>query len=298
VKQAESRRPSLPVPAMPHGLWSLWDMLSNWGYVYFHLGQGLGYAELDLQKYRKGNSAGAVPIPSAIEPNNPIITALYGHLCTVLGMVEHQDLGTLPRDIEALKGKIDVARKRHSLFDPHELPIGEILKDVQKLQNDFRYLLEKRKFYSIAPMLLPKYANSHLFGPVVAKKFPQAQGDIEAAGNCLVLGEPTACVLHLNRAMEIATRRLAKKLNITPDAKDSWGMVLGRMTDPIKQMKDNKPAEKRKKEKWSECRANLYYVKMAWRDPGAHGTESYSDKEATKILGKVEDFMQQLATLL
>jgi hypothetical protein len=172
------------------------------------------------------------------------------------------------------------------------------LKDVVQLKNDFRYTLAKRKFYSINSELLPYYGKPELFGAAVAKKFPKARNDVEWAGNCLALGEPTACVLHADRAMEIATRRLAKKLNITLNAKDSWGAVLGKMTDPIHRMPDNKPVEKRRKEKWAECRTNLYHVKMAWRDPGAHGTQSYTDKQARDFLKRTQDFMQQLATLL
>jgi hypothetical protein len=37
---------------------------------------------------------------------------------------------------------------------------------------------------------------------------------------------------------------------------------------------------------------------MAWRDPGAHGEQSYDDKAALDIFNRVKDFMQQLATLL
>jgi hypothetical protein len=93
-------------------------MLSNWGYVYFHLGQGLGYAEVDLQNYRKADvPAGLAPqAPSKIEPDNPIIKALYGHLCTVETMTELQDLGTIPRDVTALKAKIDGSR--NALLNP------------------------------------------------------------------------------------------------------------------------------------------------------------------------------------
>jgi hypothetical protein len=111
-------------------------------------------------------------------------------------------------------------------------------------------------------------------------------------------GQPTACVLHLNRAMEIAIHRLAKKLKVPVDAKDNMGSMLGAMTDPIKKLPDRKPSEKRKKELWAECRTNLYHVKMAWRDPAHHGKQSYDDTQARDIMDRVRGFMQQLATLL
>jgi hypothetical protein len=163
---------------------------------------------------------------------------------------------------------------------------------------DFRLVLSKHRFYYLQHSISSFYGKPNLFGDAVVKKFPKAQSDIERAGNCLALGEPTACVLHLSRAMEIATRRLAKKLGVTLDAKDSWGMVLGKMTQPIKDLPDKTDSQKRKKERWAECRANLYHVKMAWRDPGAHGKQSYDGKDALDFMKRVKDFTQQLATLL
>jgi hypothetical protein len=98
--------------------------------------------------------------------------------------------------------------------------------------------------------------------------------------------------------MEMAIHRLATNLFIKPLATDNMGSILGKMTDPIKALPDKSEAQKRKKEKWAECRTNLYHVKMAWRDPGAHGKQTYDDKQARDIIKRVEDFMQQLATLL
>jgi hypothetical protein len=113
----------------------------------------------------------------------------------------------------------------------------------------------------------------------------------------VALGESTACVMHLNRAMEIAIHRIARKLHETPDAKDNMGSMLGKMTEPIKNLPDKTEAQKRKKEKWAECRTNLYHVKMACRDPSSHGKQSYDYIQAHDILDRVRGFMQQLATL-
>jgi hypothetical protein len=76
------------------------------------------------------------------------------------------------------------------------------------------------------------------------------------------------------------------------------GQVLNHMEGPIGRMPDKTDAQKRKKEKWSECRINLAHVKRAWRDPTAHGKRKYDDKEALDIFHKVKDFTEHLATLL
>jgi hypothetical protein len=175
---------------------------------------------------------------------------------------------------------------------------NDILDDVMKIKDHFTILLSTVKFYYIRPTFARFYGKPQLFGDLVAEKFPKASEDIERAGNCLALGEPTACVLHLHRATEIIVRRLAKRLNVTVNAKDTMGYVLNQMEAPINKMKDRTEAQKRKKEKWSECRINLSHVKRAWRDPSAHGKTRYDDKEALDIFGKVKDFTQHLATLL
>jgi hypothetical protein len=273
-------------------------MLDDWGYVYFGIGTALAYAEVDLENHRRA-TGGAVAGhgTSTIDPDHPVAKFITDKCNEVLSYIgdRRQDLGAIPTNIEILKAKIITARKQK----PHGLALytNDILDDVRRIKNDFLVILSERYFYSLLPGDGKLYGRPALFGDLVAKKFPTASDDIRHAGNCLALGEPTACILHLDRAMEIATRRLARKLHVTLDAKDSWGMVLGKMTEPIRQMPDNTVVQKRRKEKWAECRTNLYHIKMAWRDPGAHGTTSYSDKDAHDIFKRVNDFMQQLATL-
>jgi hypothetical protein len=99
--------------------------------------------------------------------------------------------------------------------------------------------------------------------------------------------------------MEIALRRIAGKLKgVTIGPKDTMGDVLRHMAQPIKDLPAQTYAQKRKKEKWAECVLNLSHVKSAWRDPGAHGKQSYDDKQARQVFERVREFMQQLATLL
>lgn len=274
-------------------------MLEQWGYRYLGIGSALAYVEVDLENHRK-RTGGAIAGhgTSTLDPDHPTAKFLLAKCDEILRLADASldDLTPIPANIEKLKAKIITARRNK----PHGLALytNDVLDEIRKIHNDFISILERRYFYALRSDLQKFYGKPELFGAAVANKFPQAARDIEAAGNCLALGEPTACVLHLDRAMEIATRRLARKLRVTLDAKDSWGRVLGKMTGPIDRLPDNKPAQKRKKEKWAECRTNLYHVKMAWRDPGAHGTASYKDKEAGDIIKRVEDFMQQLATLL
>jgi hypothetical protein len=290
------RRPSPSIP-ISCGLWSLRDMLDCWGYLYLTTGAALAYAETTLEQQRARTGGGVAGHgTSKLDPNEDA-AHLVEHQCgDVLRLMEpyRDELGPIPTNIEILRVKLQQSRKHHAL----ELFTNDVLDDVRRIKNDFLALLSQRKFYYLAPGAARFYGQPELFGETVAKKFPAAGNDIEWAGNCLALGQPTACVLHLNRAMEIAIHRLAKKLHLQPNAKDNMGSLLGNMTDPIKNMPDKTEAQKRKKEKWAECRTNLYHVKMAWRDPSSHGKQSYDDKQARDILERVKGFMQQLATLL
>lgn len=272
-------------------------MLSEWGYLYFMFGLHLGYAELDLETYRKANTGLRKSRDVQIEPNNPIISALKGQLETISKLEKLPELGALPAAIVHLRVKIVAASQPNRLRAP-TLYVEELLEQITRIKNDFIYVLDHRLFYAVPHDLTEFYGQAALFGEAVAKKFPAASNDLEWAGNCLALGQPTACVMHLNRAMEIALHRLAKKLGVPVDAKDNMGSILGKMTEPIKLMPDKKPAQKRRKEMWAECRTNLYHVKMAWRDPAHHGKRNYDDKQARDIMERVSGFMSQLATLL
>jgi hypothetical protein len=277
-------------------LWSLQDMLETWGYNYLIIGTALAYAETELEKHRaKTGGATAGHGTSILDPDDQAATLLEAKCDEVISLAADQDLGVITTNCELLKAKISTTRKQK----PRglELYTNDILDGVRRIKNDLIIILSRKYFYYLKPGSEKNYGKPELFGPAVAKKFKAARDDIERAGNCLALGEPTACVLHLNRVMEIAIHRLARKLNITPDAKDNMGSMLGKMTEPIRNLPDKTEPQKRKKEKWAECRTNLYHIKMAWRDPSSHGKQSYDEKQAADIFRRVKDFMQQLATL-
>lgn len=272
-------------------------MLETWGYKFVAIGTALGYVEIDLQNHRRSTNGSLTGHgTSTIEEHHPVAKFVRAKFDEILKLSGDIELGPVPQNIRRLYVKFLAASP--NMPEPIPLYTNDVLQDVERIKNDFLYILSKRFFYYLPPDLARFYGQTALFGEAVAKKFPGASNDIEWAGNCLALDQPTACVLHLNRAMEIAIYRLAKKLRIVPDAKDNMGSMLGKMTDPIKSMPDKTEAQKRKKEKWAECRTNLYHVKMAWRDPSSHGKQSYDGKQARDILERVNGFMRQLATLL
>jgi hypothetical protein len=119
----------------------------------------------------------------------------------------------------------------------------------------------------------------------------EAAEDIDEAGKCLALDRNTACVFHLMRAMEQAVKVLGSKVGLT-NIEIAWGKLLSAIDDKIKVM----PAPI--KDEWSECRANLYHVKQAWRNSTMHPKETYTNVQAKQVLDAVRAFMQQLVTLV
>lgn len=168
----------------------------------------------------------------------------------------------------------------------------------------FRYVrdclqteLKGRRLVLIDARQTELYDNPNSFGEVVARKFRDCAFDIMSAGNCLALGQPTACVLHLGRVMEVALRGLGKRLHITTGPRDTIGSVLNNMTPKISAMPEETVRQKAKKERWAEARVNLFHVKQAWRDNSMHGRRSYSEPHAQDIFSAIRVFMAHLATL-
>ncbi len=268
-------------------------MLNHWGYRYFVIGTAIACTEVDLINYRRAVNALENP-GLTIEYNNPIIKNLKERFDDVRKFGDDQDLGTILQNIRRVIVKIYAAGPS---INPKPLYVDQLLEDVTRIKNDFFYVLSGRSFYSISPEVLKYYGQPELFGPAVARKFKAARDDIERAGNCLALGESTACVLHLLRAMETALRRLAQRLHVPINPKDTWGMILKNLDQGIQALPEKNEQQKKKKSQWAECRTNLFHVKLAWRDDSMHGKVAYNAKQARNIMDRVESFMQHLATL-
>jgi hypothetical protein len=164
---------------------------------------------------------------------------------------------------------------RHRLYD--------------ELENEFYFQIDRSE--------VRFYGNSALFGKLVAEKFKDVAYDIENAGNCLAVQQPTACVFHLMRAMEGALRLLSRRLKIKIGPKDTIGAILNKIDPKINAMPETTDVQKRKRERWAEARTNLFHVKQAWRDNSMHGRQRYDRPHAFAIFRAVETFMSHLASL-
>lgn len=168
---------------------------------------------------------------------------------------------------------------------------------IVHLQSRIKDDLMAQNFFRVRPEDVELYGRPNLFGTAVAAKFKKAAQDIQNAGNCLALDQPTACVFHMMRAMEVAVRQLGKRLKVTITPQTTWRQMTGQMDSKIKNMPDSTNAQKRKKNEWEEARANLHHVGSVWRNNTMHPATSYTASQARDVLNAVRVFMNGLCAL-
>jgi hypothetical protein len=263
---ADQRRPS-PRHFPSHGLWSLWDMAELYAYSLVAAMRMLREGAEELERRGKSPMVG-VGIQNALNLSN--------------------ELGMFSTQQQVITAETSLSTGR---------PLPEVLADIRQLIVRIEEDLRRVHFLYVPLDMAPYWSGKNLFGDVVAKKFKAGALDIENAGKCLAVGQGTACVMHLDRAMEVALRHLAKRLRVPIGPKDTWGGILNKMSPLIGKMPETTQKQKTKRDRWSEARTHLFHVKEAWRDRPMHGKETYSPARAKEIFEAVKVFMAHLATL-
>jgi hypothetical protein len=122
--------------------------------------------------------------------------------------------------------------------------------------------------------------------------FPSAVPEVSNAGKCFALDQPTACVLHLMRALEVPLKALIAALNFIP-SNPNWQTVINECEREIRKLKD-----KGDQEFYSEAATNFLYFKNAWRNHVMHGRDTYDKRQAFDIMMHVAGFMKVLSRQL
>ena len=137
------------------------------------------------------------------------------------------------------------------------------------------------------------YEKPELFGKKVNARFPKIQFDMIEAGNCFAMGRGTACVFHLMRIMEIGVQEFGAALGVTLTGQKNWQNILDEINKAIKVLPKSP-----KTVAMSEAAANLYSVKLAWRNEVMHPNDFYTTAEAKNLIGQVKLFMGQLVAII
>jgi hypothetical protein len=147
------------------------------------------------------------------------------------------------------------------------------------------------------------YEKANLFGDEVFNKFPSANFDIEEAGKCFATARYTACVMHLQRVLEVGLKAYGNCLgvmNLITTTQPSWQTVLDKTAKEIKDRNDkqNTNTDWALPEERDFCEGIqpfLLAVKTAWRNPSMHADKTYGEEIAEDIFSAVKRFMKHLA---
>jgi hypothetical protein len=175
--------------------------------------------------------------------------------------------------------------------------------EIDGLITSLREELNNRYCAFISCRKLEFFERNCLFGIEVWEAFPETDGEIKDAGNCLAADLHTAAVFHLMRVVEYGLRALAAKLRVPvaagkPIKYATWGAIISALQIKIETI-DKKKTSKTKREKddldfyrlaLNDC--NIF--KDFWRNDVMHTRGNYDEGEALEVYGRVKEFIQGL----
>lgn len=172
--------------------------------------------------------------------------------------------------------------------------LGETLDCVNHLQTTIFDEMSDKLFMYIPADRATHYHHVESFGKDVNAKFPTIQYDVIEAGNCYATGRSTAVVFHLMRIMEVGVQAFGATLGVKLADEKNWQNILDEVNKAIKAL----PPKDSKTVMMSQTSANLYAVKLAWRNEVMHPKDTYTLEEADNLIRVVKIFMQQLAEIV
>jgi hypothetical protein len=170
----------------------------------------------------------------------------------------------------------------------------EFSQEVEVLQDRIRDEMEQYLFMFIPAARSGFYDQPELFGQAILKRLPSIQFDMIEAGNCYAAGRGTAAVFHLMRIMETGVQEFGTKLGVAIANEKNWQNILDEANKAIKALNPKEPQTVA----LSQVSANLYAVKVAWRNEVMHPKDTYTLEEADNLIRQVRTFMSQLVAVI
>ena len=181
------------------------------------------------------------------------------------------------------------------IFNAHTFTNPQAAEQLVNLDRMIRWEMESHLFFFISPELAKYYDKPDLLGAAVIAKWPTAlQYDIVEAGNCYAMSRSTAVVYHLMRVMEVGVQELGTKLGVSLANEKNWQNILDEVNKAIKALPAKSPATVG----LAQAAANLYAIKLAWRNEVMHPNDTYTLDEAKNLIAQVKIFMEQLAGIV
>jgi hypothetical protein len=212
-------------------------------------------------------------------------------------------------EIVCAKYDIDVSyytdRARGKIDNPSRFTFT-VASAINDIKNCILRDLGNRKFMYIPSGDVEYYDQAELFGPEVRDRFPKANREISAAGNCYATGNYTACVFHLMRAVEYGGRKLVLALKVQsllgkPIELCEWGDLMSALDEGVKTFRTGSRKSTHKKatfEFYNHAVAQFRNFKDAWRNNVSHTRTTYMPGVTKDIMDNTRQFMQHLASRL
>jgi hypothetical protein len=173
-------------------------------------------------------------------------------------------------------------------------------KAYQELRRRIDHELETVIFLRVPQWNERFFVGAERFGESTEGAFPSARYDMEEAAKCFALSRYTACVLHLNRVLEVGLNALKMKTGVASHS-PTWKAAIDQITKAVsaKAEKDKTPEERTMDAFIREAVHYLSTAKDAIRNPSTHEVErTYTDESAKEVYIAVRAFMRHLATRL
>jgi HEPN domain-containing protein len=176
----------------------------------------------------------------------------------------------------------------------HDITEVETLRNrIREVRETMIQELSSINFLRVTDDMEAYLDKSNAFGEAVSLAFPGSVEDIAEAHQCFAFGRYTAGMFHLGRAMELAVRRLAKKMRI--GIKRDWQSYLTAMNEKIAKMPFKTPEQKAKRAPFAEAAAYLLHFKEAWRNPTMHPKKTYTRDEALEVINGAGAFLRYVS---
>lgn len=173
---------------------------------------------------------------------------------------------------------------------------------IQELMNRIEDESKRLVVMAIEPEHVKYIVAGEFFDPTepsaakVSVQFSSAAEDISEAGKCLACGRGTACVMHLNRVMEVGLGALAGAVGVGPQ--NDWGKYLDKIDKELQHRLTTSGARTTDEQFYSEVHITFDGVRRAWRNPTMHVDKTYTVEHAEEIMIATRSFMRHLATKL
>jgi hypothetical protein len=96
------------------------------------------------------------------------------------------------------------------------------------------------------------------------------------------------------RIMEFSVQKLGDKLGVDLAEEKNWQVILDQVNKAIKNL--DQKVEKTKT--LALVSANLYNVKLAWRNEVMHPKATYTKEESKRVLDSVKSFVEELVNVV